>query len=107
LKIQQNITRIVTRCNKKKDPFTSKLDLNLRKRLVKCYVWRIDLRGAEIWTFWKADWKHLGSFEMWYWRGMEKISWTDLVRNEVLQTVKGNSREGKENPTIKKRKKAN
>jgi hypothetical protein len=28
------------------------------------------------------------SFEMWSWRGMEMISWTDNVRNEVLQRVK-------------------
>jgi hypothetical protein len=28
------------------------------------------------------------SFEMWCWRGMEKISWTDGVRNEVLHRVK-------------------
>jgi hypothetical protein len=28
------------------------------------------------------------SFEMWCWRRMEKISWTDHVRNEVLLTVK-------------------
>ena len=33
--------------------------------------------------------KHLESFEMWYWRRMEKISWTDHVRNEdVLLRVK-------------------
>jgi hypothetical protein len=36
-----------------------------------------------------ADQKHLESFEMWYWRRMEKISWTDHVRNEeVLLRVK-------------------
>jgi hypothetical protein len=28
------------------------------------------------------------SFEMWCWRRMEKISWTDRIRNEVLLTVK-------------------
>jgi len=29
------------------------------------------------------------SFEMWYWRRMEKISWSDHVRNEeVLQEAK-------------------
>ena len=28
------------------------------------------------------DQKHLESFEMWCWRRMEKISWTDHVRNE-------------------------
>jgi hypothetical protein len=33
--------------------------------------------------------KHLESFEMWCWRRMEKISWTDHVRNEeVLLRVK-------------------
>jgi hypothetical protein len=33
--------------------------------------------------------KHLESFEMWCWRMMKKISWTDHVRNEeVLLRVK-------------------
>jgi hypothetical protein len=33
--------------------------------------------------------KHLESFEMWCWRRMEKISWTDHVRNaDVLLRVK-------------------
>jgi hypothetical protein len=52
-----------------------------------------------MWTFWKVDQKHLKSFEMWCWRRMEKIRWTDRVRNEeilhrvkedrnILQTVK-------------------
>jgi hypothetical protein len=35
------------------------------------------------------DQKHVESFEMWCWRRMEKISWTDHVRNEdVLLRVK-------------------
>jgi hypothetical protein len=29
---------------------TSKLDLNLRKKLVKCYTWSMALYGAETWT---------------------------------------------------------
>ena len=37
---------------------------------------------------WKMDQKYLEMFEMWYWRRMEKISWTDHVRNkEVLRKV--------------------
>jgi hypothetical protein len=28
--------------------------------------------------------KYLGSFEMWCWRMMEKIRWTDHVRNEEV-----------------------
>jgi len=42
-----------------------------------------------MWTLRAVDQKHLESFEMWCWRRMEKISWTDRVRNEeVLLTVK-------------------
>jgi hypothetical protein len=33
--------------NKKKNLFSSKLDLNLRKKLVKCYIWSVALYGAE------------------------------------------------------------
>ena len=54
------------------------------KRLVRCYVWSIALYGAETWTLRSTDQKHLESFEMWCWRRMEKISWTDHVRNEEV-----------------------
>ena len=40
------------------------------------------LYGAEAWTLRAADQKYLESFEKWCWRRMEKISWTDHVRNE-------------------------
>jgi len=70
--------------------FTSKLDLNLRKKLIKCYIWCMALYGAETWTLRAADQKYLESFEISYWRRMEKISWTDHVRNEeVLLRVNG------------------
>jgi hypothetical protein len=75
--------------NKKRTLFTSTLDLELRKKLVKCYVWTIALYGAETWTLRAVDQKHLESSEIWCWRRMEKISWTDHVRNEdVLLRVK-------------------
>jgi hypothetical protein len=50
--------------NKKNNLFTSKLDLNLRKKLVKCYIWSMALYGAETWTIRAVDQKHLESFEM-------------------------------------------
>jgi len=68
--------------NKKRALFASKLDLELRKKLVKCYIWSIALYGAETWMLRALDQKHLKSFEMWCWRRMKKISWTDHVRNE-------------------------
>jgi len=75
--------------NEKRALFTSTLDLELRKKLVKCYVWSIALYGAETWTLRAVDQKHLESFEMLCWRRMENISWIDHVRNEeVLLRVK-------------------
>jgi hypothetical protein len=72
----------------RKTLFTSKLGLNVRKKLVKFCIWSITLCGAENWTLRKADQKYLESSEMWCWRRMEKISWTDRVRNEeVLHRV--------------------
>jgi len=74
---------------KRRTLFTSTLDLELRKKLLKCYIWSIGLYGAETWTLRALDQKHLESFEMWRWRRMEKICWTDHVRNkEVFLRVK-------------------
>jgi len=74
---------------KKRTLFTSTLDLDLRKKLVKCYIWSKALYGAETWTLQAVDQKHLESVEMWCWRRMDKISWTDHVRNKkVLIRVK-------------------
>ena len=63
--------------NNKKPLLTSKKDLNLRKKLVNCCIWSIALYYAKTWKLWKVDQKYL-----------EKISWTDCVRNGVLQRVK-------------------
>jgi len=51
--------------NKRRTLSTSTLNLELRKKLVKCYVWNIALYGAETWMLRALDQKHLESFEMW------------------------------------------
>jgi hypothetical protein len=66
--------------SKMKTLFISKLDLNLRTKLVMGYIWSTALHGAETWALRKVDPKHLESFEMWCWRRMER-SWTDHVIN--------------------------
>jgi len=58
--------------NKKRALFTGTLDLELRKKLEKCYIWSIALYGAETWNLWAVDLKHLESFEMRCWRKMER-----------------------------------
>jgi hypothetical protein len=39
----------------KKTVFTCRLELNLRKKLVNCYIWSVVLCGAEIWTLRRLD----------------------------------------------------
>jgi hypothetical protein len=57
-------------------------------KLVICYIWSIAFYGAKIWRLWNVDQKYIESFEIWCRRSMEKVSWTDRVRNEeVLHRV--------------------
>jgi hypothetical protein len=80
--IKCRIAMAKTAFNKKRTLFTSTLDLELRQKLVKCYVWSIALYGVETWTLRAVEQKHLENFEMWCWRRMENISWIDHVKDE-------------------------
>jgi hypothetical protein len=69
--------------------FISTLDLNLRKRPIKCYSWSIDIYGDETLILRKVDQKHLDGSETWCWRGMGKSRRNDHAKNkEVLHRVK-------------------
>jgi predicted nucleic acid-binding Zn ribbon protein len=63
--------------------FTRKLDLHVRKKLVKCYVWKVAFIRSE-----HVDQKFIESFELRCWRRTEKPTWADRVRKEVLQSVR-------------------
>jgi hypothetical protein len=65
-----------------KTTFYRKLDLNLRKERVNCYIWSLALYGAETLTLRKVDQKYLGLCEMRCGRGLE-IRWTN-AKNEDL-----------------------
>ena len=67
--------------NKEKTLYISKLDLKLRRKVRKCYIWTAAVCVAETWTFRRGDKKYLESFEMWCCSWMENISWTDRVGN--------------------------
>jgi hypothetical protein len=89
--------------NKKKAFFTRKLELYLRKKITNCEIWSIATYRAETWKLRKVNHKYLDSFEVLCWRKMEKISWTDRVRNEeILLKIHG----GEKYPKNNKRKEA-
>ena len=52
----------------KKRLFTGKLNLELKKRIIKCLVWSIALYAAQTWTLTQTDRSRLEAFEMWIWR---------------------------------------
>ena len=65
-----------------------RLRQELKKRLVKTLVWSVVMYGSETWTLRKADVERLEAFEMWVWRRMMKVKWTDKLTNmEVLRLV--------------------
>ena len=67
---------------------TSKLNIELREKLVRCYVWSIALYGSETLTLKKLERKYLESFEMGYWRRTEKTKWSEKVNNEhILERI--------------------
>ena len=67
---------------------TRKPNIELKKKMVRCYVWSIALYGSEIWTLRKLERKYLESIEMWCWRRMEKVNWPKKATNgEVLERI--------------------
>jgi len=49
-----------------------KLNINMRKNFVKCYVWSVLLYGCETWTINGQDKKKLEAIEMWIWRRLDR-----------------------------------
>jgi hypothetical protein len=84
IEIKPRIALVKATFNGYKTLFTTKFDAELRKKLVMRYILSTAFYGAETWTFQIVDQKYLERFEMWCWRRMEKINWTDYVRNEEV-----------------------
>lgn len=78
------------------------LCVQLRLKILKCYVWSRLLYSCETWTLKTAMMKKIEAFEMWCYRRMLQIAWTEKVRNtEVLERIE---KERELLTTIKKRK---
>jgi hypothetical protein len=64
------------------------ITLRTKMRLVKAMVFPVALYGCEAWTKTKAIKKKLDVTEMWMWRRMLRISWTEKRTNEsVLEEI--------------------
>ena len=90
--------------NRKRSIFCGPLEKELRKRLVKCFAWSVVLYGAETWTLRRNEQKQLEAFEMWVWRRLERVKWTDKVKKCSCARKSGrrNNNAGTDNEEEKK-----
>ena len=65
------------------------ISLKLKKQLVKSLVWSTALYGSESWTLKEADKRSITAFEMWVWRRVLHISWTDKKTNKWVRSQIG------------------
>ena len=62
------------------------INIQLRCRFLKCYVWSTLLYGSEAWTLSSKVLNKLEATEMWFLRRMQRISYTEHVTNaEVIR----------------------
>lgn len=60
------------------------LNLKLRQRMIKCYIWSILLYGAEIWTLKATTINRLEAFEIWLHTRMLRIPWVAMQTNKAV-----------------------
>src|SRR6218665_1535330 len=68
------------------------LKRSLKKRMIKTLIWSVTLYCAETWTMRQVGIARLEAFEMWIWRRMGRISWTEHISNEEVLTLVGEER---------------
>ena len=75
--------------NGKRSIFCGPLEKELRKRLVNFFVWSIALYGTETWTLRRNERKRLEAFEMWMWKRMERVKWTNKIKKCICARESG------------------
>jgi len=61
------------------------IGIDLKKQLVRSLIWSPAIYVSEIWALKKCDEKLVTVFEMWVWRWMPRISWTERKTNTWIR----------------------
>ena len=77
--VKQRIAMTKDAFNRKRSNFCGLLEKELRKRIVKFFVWSVALYGAETWTLRRNEQKRLEAIQTRIWRRMERVKWTDKI----------------------------
>ena len=63
--------------------------------LVKAMIFAVVMYGCESWTIKKAECQRIGAFELWCWRRLLRVPWTERRSNQsILKKISPGSLEG-------------
>ena len=60
------------------------ITLSTKVRLVKVMVFPVVMYGCESWTIKKAEGRRMDAFELWCWRGLLRVPWTERRSNQSI-----------------------
>ena len=72
---------------------SSLISIETRKRAIKTYAWFTLLYGCEAWTVRREIERSLEAMELWCWRKMLKVRWTERRSNANILEAVGSRRE--------------
>ena len=52
--------------------------------LVKATIFPVVMYGCESWTIKKAEWQRIDAFELWCWRRLLRVPWTERRSNQSI-----------------------
>ena len=78
-----------TACWKCKQLFRRDINIDLKKRMLDCYVKSVMSYGCETWTYSKMVKNKIDAFQLWCYRRMLKIRYTDHVTNTRVKEIIG------------------
>ena len=63
------------------------ITLPTKVRPVKAIVFPVDMYGCESWTITKAECQTINAFELWCWRRLLRVPWTERSNQSVLKEM--------------------
>ena len=60
------------------------ITLTTKVRLVKAMVFTVVMYGCESWTVKKAERRRIDAFELWCWRRLLRVPWTERISNQSI-----------------------
>ena len=63
------------------------ITLTTKVHLVKAMVFPVVMYGCESWTIKKAEHRRIDAFELWCWRRLLRVPWTERSNQSILKEI--------------------